>query len=143
MLLFIPRSRCALQRVAPKSEHACFGATQGIRIALASGMDRRGQRWPPRHGRARSGAARTILPSLEREDGSRRHRRRLHRPMEANARAGTLPGIGLFLFLGFFQWDSFAECIKPLFKVIARDPLGQGESGERRQRSEAIGNLAP
>jgi hypothetical protein len=28
MLLFIPRSLCALKRVAAKSEHARFGATQ-------------------------------------------------------------------------------------------------------------------
>ena len=40
MLLFIPRSLCALKRVAAKSEHARFGATQGIRIALASGLYR-------------------------------------------------------------------------------------------------------
>jgi hypothetical protein len=40
MLLFIPRSLCALKRVAAKSEHHKFGATQGIRIALASGLYR-------------------------------------------------------------------------------------------------------
>ena len=40
MLLFIPRSLCALKRVAAKAEHAKFGATQGIRIALASGVYR-------------------------------------------------------------------------------------------------------
>src|SRR5262245_57163907 len=40
MLLFIPRSLCALKRVAAKSEHARFGATQGIRIALRSGLCR-------------------------------------------------------------------------------------------------------
>src|ERR1700758_1179155 len=40
MLLFIPRSLCALKRVAAKVEHARFGATQGIRIALASGVYR-------------------------------------------------------------------------------------------------------
>jgi len=40
MLLFIPRSLCALKRVAAKAEHARFGATQGIRIALASGVYR-------------------------------------------------------------------------------------------------------
>jgi hypothetical protein len=40
MLLFIPRSLCALKRVAAKSEHSRFGATQGIRIALASGVYR-------------------------------------------------------------------------------------------------------
>ena len=40
MLLFIPRSLCALKRVAAKVEHAKFGATQGIRIALASGVYR-------------------------------------------------------------------------------------------------------
>ena len=40
MLLFIPRSLCALKRVAAKSEHARFGATTGIRIALASGLYR-------------------------------------------------------------------------------------------------------
>ena len=38
MLLFIPRSLCALKRIAAKVEHARFGATQGIRIALASGL---------------------------------------------------------------------------------------------------------
>jgi hypothetical protein len=40
MLLFIPRSLCALKRVASKAEHSRFGATQGIRIALASGVYR-------------------------------------------------------------------------------------------------------
>ena len=40
MLLFIPRSLCALKRVAAKAEHARFGATQGIRIALAAGLYR-------------------------------------------------------------------------------------------------------
>ena len=40
MLLFIPRSLCALKRVAAKADHARFGATQGIRIALASGVYR-------------------------------------------------------------------------------------------------------
>jgi hypothetical protein len=40
MLLFIPRSVCALKRVAAKSEHARFGATQGIRIILAPGLYR-------------------------------------------------------------------------------------------------------
>ena len=40
MLLFIPRSLCALKRVAAKSEHARFGATQGIRIAVRSGLYR-------------------------------------------------------------------------------------------------------
>lgn len=40
MLLFIPRSLCALKRVAAKSEHSRFGATQGIRITLAPGMYR-------------------------------------------------------------------------------------------------------
>ena len=40
MLLFISRSLCALKRVAAKSEHSKFGATQGIRIALASGLYR-------------------------------------------------------------------------------------------------------
>jgi hypothetical protein len=38
MLLFIPRSLCALKRVAAKTEHHKFGATQGIRIAVASGL---------------------------------------------------------------------------------------------------------
>jgi hypothetical protein len=33
MLLFIPRSLCALKRVAAKAEHSRFGATMGIRIA--------------------------------------------------------------------------------------------------------------
>ena len=40
MLLFIPRSLCALNRVAAKAEHARFGATTDIRIALASGLYR-------------------------------------------------------------------------------------------------------
>jgi hypothetical protein len=40
MLLFIPRSLCALKRVAAKAEHARFGATQGIRIVLRSGLYR-------------------------------------------------------------------------------------------------------
>jgi hypothetical protein len=40
MLLFIPRSLCALKRVAAKTEHHKFGATQGIRIAVASGLYR-------------------------------------------------------------------------------------------------------
>ena len=40
MLLFIPRSLCALKRVAAKAEHARYAATQGIRIALASGVYR-------------------------------------------------------------------------------------------------------
>jgi hypothetical protein len=40
MLLFIPRSLCALNRVAAKSEHHRFGATQGIRIAVAAGLYR-------------------------------------------------------------------------------------------------------
>ncbi|MCI0742183.1 MAG: hypothetical protein L0Y72_24380 [Gemmataceae bacterium] len=40
MLLFIPRSLCALKRVAAKAEHAEFGATMGIRIGLASGLFR-------------------------------------------------------------------------------------------------------
>jgi len=40
MLLFIPRSLCALKRVAAKEGHARFQATQGIRIALASGVYR-------------------------------------------------------------------------------------------------------
>ena len=40
MLLFIPRSLCALKGVAAKSEHARFGATQGIRIAAARGLYR-------------------------------------------------------------------------------------------------------
>src|SRR4030095_9992107 len=40
MLLFIPRSLCALKRVAAKSEHARFGATQGIRIANIRGLYR-------------------------------------------------------------------------------------------------------
>jgi hypothetical protein len=34
MLLFFPHSLCALKRVAAKAEHARFGATQGIRIAM-------------------------------------------------------------------------------------------------------------
>jgi hypothetical protein len=40
MLLFIPRSLCALKRVVTKTEHSRFGATQGIRIAVASGLFR-------------------------------------------------------------------------------------------------------
>ncbi|HMC66016.1 MAG TPA: hypothetical protein VKI65_13840 [Gemmataceae bacterium] len=40
MLLFIPRSLCALKHVAAKSEHIRFGATQGIRIAVAAGLYR-------------------------------------------------------------------------------------------------------
>ena len=40
MLLFIPRSLCALKRVAAKSEHVKFGATTGIRITLAPGLYR-------------------------------------------------------------------------------------------------------
>jgi hypothetical protein len=40
MLLFIPRSLCALKRVAAKAEHSRYGATQGIRITLASGLYR-------------------------------------------------------------------------------------------------------
>src|SRR5262245_1202644 len=40
MYLFIPRSLCALKRVAAKSEHVKFGATQGIRITLAPGLYR-------------------------------------------------------------------------------------------------------
>jgi hypothetical protein len=40
MLLFIPRSLCALKRVAAKEQHPRFAATQGIRIALASGIYR-------------------------------------------------------------------------------------------------------
>jgi hypothetical protein len=40
MLLFIPRSLCALKRVAAKAEHHRFGATQGIRIALRRGLYR-------------------------------------------------------------------------------------------------------
>ena len=40
MFLFIPRSLCALKRVAAKADHPRFAATQGIRIALASGMYR-------------------------------------------------------------------------------------------------------
>jgi len=40
MLLFIPRSLCALKRVAAKAEHARYGATTGIRVTLASGLYR-------------------------------------------------------------------------------------------------------
>jgi hypothetical protein len=40
MLLFIPRSLCALKRVAAKAEHSRFGATTGIRIAVSSGLFR-------------------------------------------------------------------------------------------------------
>src|SRR4029079_6905205 len=40
MLAFIPRSLCALKRVAAKSDHPRFSATQGIRIALRSGLYR-------------------------------------------------------------------------------------------------------
>jgi hypothetical protein len=40
MLLFIPRSLCALRRIAAKEQNSRFAATQGIRIALASGVYR-------------------------------------------------------------------------------------------------------
>jgi hypothetical protein len=40
MFLFIPRSPCALKRVAAKADHPRFAATQGIRIALACGIYR-------------------------------------------------------------------------------------------------------
>jgi len=40
MLLFIPRSLCALKRVAAKVEHSRFGATTGIRIVLIPGLFR-------------------------------------------------------------------------------------------------------
>ena len=40
MLLFIPRSLRALKRIAAKAEHARFGATQGIRIAMKPGLYR-------------------------------------------------------------------------------------------------------
>jgi hypothetical protein len=40
MFLFIPRSLCALKRVAAKGDHPRFSATQGIRIAEACGMYR-------------------------------------------------------------------------------------------------------
>jgi len=40
MLLFIPRSLCALKRVAAKVEHSRFGATTGIRILLIPGLFR-------------------------------------------------------------------------------------------------------
>src|SRR5436305_14989319 len=40
MFLFIPRSLCALKRVAAKADHPRFAATQGIRIAVACGMYR-------------------------------------------------------------------------------------------------------
>src|SRR5262245_41993461 len=40
MLLFLPRSLCALKRVAAKAEHHRYGATQGIRIALTAGLYR-------------------------------------------------------------------------------------------------------
>ena len=40
MLLFIPRSLCALKRVAAKAEHSTFGATQGIRLSVAAGVYR-------------------------------------------------------------------------------------------------------
>src|SRR5262245_760459 len=52
----LPRSLCALKRVAAKSEHARFGATKGIRIASRSGLYRGGQRQPPGRRRARHGA---------------------------------------------------------------------------------------
>ena len=38
MFLFIPRSLCALKRVAAKADQPRFAATQGIRIALTSGL---------------------------------------------------------------------------------------------------------
>src|SRR5262245_33967133 len=40
MLLFIPRSLCALKRVAAKAEHSRYGATQGIRFSQVSGLYR-------------------------------------------------------------------------------------------------------
>lgn len=40
MLLFIPRTLCALRRVVAKNGHARFGATQGIRVWSANGMYR-------------------------------------------------------------------------------------------------------
>jgi hypothetical protein len=58
MLLFIPRSLCALKRVAAKAEHARYAATQGIRIALRRGLYRAEDRWPPGHRRAGPGADR-------------------------------------------------------------------------------------
>jgi hypothetical protein len=44
MLLFIPRSLCALKRIAAKTEHHRFAATTGIRIAMAT-SGRLGHRW--------------------------------------------------------------------------------------------------
>src|SRR5262245_32752932 len=40
MFLFIPRSLCAVKRIASKSEHALSTATQGIRIPAKAGMYR-------------------------------------------------------------------------------------------------------
>jgi hypothetical protein len=40
MYAFIPRSLCALKRVAARHEHGRFGATQGIRIAVKKGLYR-------------------------------------------------------------------------------------------------------
>ena len=40
MHLFIPRSLCALKRVAARAEHHRYGATQGIRIAVSPGLYR-------------------------------------------------------------------------------------------------------
>jgi len=40
MLLFIPRSLCALKRIAAKAEHSRYGATQGIRFSQVSGIYR-------------------------------------------------------------------------------------------------------
>jgi hypothetical protein len=36
--MFIPRSLCALKRVAAKAEHSRYGATQGIRVMANLGF---------------------------------------------------------------------------------------------------------
>ena len=51
MLLFIPRSLCALKRITAKSEHARFGATQGIRPGTRA-LQGRSDRRPACHDRA-------------------------------------------------------------------------------------------
>ena len=45
MLLFIPRSLCALKRVAAKAEHARFGATQSSACSRRPCPFGNGRRW--------------------------------------------------------------------------------------------------
>jgi len=47
MLLFIPRSLCALKRVAAKSEHARFGGRNWERKRQLSVSPGCGPHWPP------------------------------------------------------------------------------------------------